>query len=291
MILNFIYLYGFNLKIVFGLIALLGLGIFFRFREHCRVCHLYLLMAAGLFLSYFLTRRLPFSFLISYERNDYAGRVLLVAALFLLPFIILALYGFIEKLKKQNRFFIASFSVFGVLLIAASLYLSYPRIDNYHNSRGYSTGQSDISAVRWIAADAGSAEYIVLANQQVSAAALREFGFKKYYEIAPTTSPLSPLLTRRGVAPLAAGRGEVFYYPIPTSSPLYQYYLDMVYKEPSRQTALAAMDLVGADTAYFVLNKYWWAFPKILNEAKLAADSFTTLDNNEVFVFKYTRSK
>ena len=46
------------------------------------------------------------------------------------------------------------------------------------------------------------------------------------------------------------------------------------------------MGLAGVNEAYFVLNKYWWAFAKILDEAKLEADSWQEF-NNEVFVFKY----
>ena len=49
------------------------------------------------------------------------------------------------------------------------------------------------------------------------------------------------------------------------------------------------MDLTGVDVGYFVLNKYWWAFKKILDEAKLSADSWQAIDNGEVVVFKYER--
>jgi hypothetical protein len=119
--------------------------------------------------------------------------------------------------------------------------------------------------VNFINADANQ-DFIVLANQQVGAAAVKQFGFKKYY-----------------------GRDQLFYYPIPTSSPLYQSYLDMVYKKPSRETMNAAMSLAGVKDGYFVLNKYWWGFKKILDEAKLSADNYQEIDNGEVFVFKYER--
>ncbi|MCG2701205.1 hypothetical protein L6267_03505, partial [Candidatus Parcubacteria bacterium] len=147
----------------------------------------------------------------------------------------------------------------------------------YFNSRCFSTSKNDIEAVNWIENNTES-DYIVLANQQVSAAALREFGFKKYY------SP--PLIDKeRGLG------GEVFYYPVPTGGPLYQYYLDMVYEKPSRETMTKAMDLVGVSEGYFVLNKYWWAFDKILEEAKLEADEWQWLDNGEIYVFKYYKTQ
>lgn len=149
-------------------------------------------------------------------------------------------------------------------MITTSLYVSYPRFDRYFNSRGYSVGQNDIEAVRWIDKNADG-DYLVLANQQVSAAALSQFGFKRYYD------------------------NNIFYYPIPTSSPLYQYYLDMVYKKPDKRTITEAMDMVGVNQGYFVLNKYWWQFPKILAEAKFSADSWKEFGNGEVFVFKFAR--
>ena len=56
--------------------------------------------------------------------------------------------------------------------------MSYPRIDNYHNTHSFSISDSDIASVQWIEENADD-DYIVLANQQVSAAALSQYGFKK----------------------------------------------------------------------------------------------------------------
>ncbi|MFH1582801.1 MAG: hypothetical protein ABIB72_00585 [Candidatus Falkowbacteria bacterium] len=264
-ILNFAYLYGFNLKFILAILALSGIFIARKHREQCKILWVYLAMAAALLASYLITAKLPFAFLINYERDDYPQRILLAAILFLLPFFVLSIYALLEKIAKQNNFIIVSFSVFLSLLLSASLYITYPRYDNYFNSHGYSVASADIKAINWIDENT-KASYIVLADQQVSAAALNQFGFKKYY-----------------------GDEQIFYYPIPTSSPLYQYYLDMVYKKPSRETMLAAMDLTGVNESYFVLNKYWWAFIKILDEAKLSADNWQTIDNGEIFVFKYER--
>ncbi len=261
-ILNFVYLYGANIAVVILALVLSGFLISRKYKRECRLFSLYLSMAGSLLVSYFLTVRLPFDFLIYYERGDYAGRILTVALFFLLPYVLLSIHYLVNAVGRQNRFIRYAWIGFGALTLTASLYLSYPRLDNYFNSRGFSVSADDINAVRWINTDAGDSDYIVLANQQVSAAALKEFGFKKYY------------------------KDEIFYYPIPTGGPLYGFFLDMVYKKPERSVALAAADLVGADTAYFVLNKYWWAFPKILNEAKLEADSWQEF-NNDVFVFKY----
>jgi hypothetical protein len=221
-------------------------------------------MSFSLFISYFITKYLSFDYLISYERDDFINRLIIVACFFLLPFIITAIYNIIDKIYKQNGFIKYSLFIFSGLLITTSLYITYPRFDNFYNSHGYSVGQNDIEAVHWINNNTKK-DYIVLANQQVSAAALGEFGFNKYY------------------------KKNIFYYPIPTSAPLYQYYLDMVYKKPTKKTVQAAMDLAGVDKGYFVLNKYWWAYKKIADEAKLEADSWYEIDNGELIIFKYSK--
>ncbi len=275
-ILNFIYLYGFNFKIVFSLLAIIGLFMAYHYGRRSKILALYFYMSMALLISYLLTKLLPFNFLIYYERNNYADRVLLLAAFFLLPFIIALLYKLIENIRGQNKIVQLSIFSFIIILITASLYLSYPRFDHYHNSHGYSVSQNDINAVHWIGENA-SQNYIVLANQQVSAAALHEFGFAKYFNMPPSKSEISN------------PKSQIFYYPIPTGGPLYQYYLDMVYEKPSHETMLAAMKLAGVNEGYFVLNKYWWASPKILAEAKLEANGWQEFDKGEVYVFRYSK--
>jgi archaellin len=276
-ILNFIYFYGFNLSLAFLIVIILGAAVAWRYREQCRITAFYLGISLSLLTAYLLTKLLPFKFLISYERDNFSERIILCAAFFLLPFLIIAFFRIISPLLQHNNFIKISFFTFAAVLITTSFYLSYPRFDKYFNSHGYSIGKNDIKAVRWISDNAGK-DYIVLANQQVSVAALREYGFLKYYKIAAAAQP-------------SASPGEVFYYPIPTGGPLYQFYLDMVYKKPSRETMEKAMDFAGVDEGYFVLNKYWWAFPKILDEAKLVADSWEEIGNGEVYIFKYNIKK
>lgn len=264
-ILNFVYLHAFNIKFIIGLICLAGLYLAWRQKEKYQNFIVYPIMSLSLFTSYLICKYLPFNFLIAYEVSDFVNRILIAAILFLIPFILLAIYTLLSKLENQNRFVRIYFLFFIAILITTSLYVSYPRFDRYFNSHGYSVGQNDIDAVRWIN-DNTKEDYIVLANQQVSAAALSRYGFSKYF------------------------KNNLFYYPIPTTSPLYQYYLDMVYKKPDKKTIEQAMDLAGVKTGYFVLNKYWWQFPKVLAEAKFNADSWQEFGNGEVYVFKYDRN-
>ncbi|MFH1661826.1 MAG: hypothetical protein ABIA02_01900 [Candidatus Falkowbacteria bacterium] len=263
-ILNFIYLYGFNLKIILATLIIFGIFIACKNKSKCKLLNINLIIFIGLMASYLLTQELSFNFLIEYERDDYLNRILVVAVLFLLPFIFIALYSILEKIIKQNKIIKNFLFLFLIILITTSFYFSYPRFDNYFNSHGYSVSENDIKAVRFIE-ESNKNDYIVLANQQVSVAALREFGFAKYY------------------------KNNIFYYPIPTGEKLYQYYLDMVYKKPSKETVVKAMNLAGVSEAYFVLNKYWWASLKILEEAKLEADEFYEIGDGEIYIFKYTK--
>ena len=154
-------------------------------------------------------------------------------------------------------------------MLLASAYASYPRFDNYYNSRGYSTGEADITSVKRAEERADGEKYIALANQQVSAAALHEFGFHNRY--------------------IEKDGQEIYFYPIPTGGPLYRYYLDMVYEKASRQNISAAMDFAGVNRAYLIINKYWWASDKIIAEAKMSADYWEKIGQGEDYLFEYRK--
>ncbi|OGF26620.1 hypothetical protein A2477_04810 [Candidatus Falkowbacteria bacterium RIFOXYC2_FULL_47_12] len=281
-LLNFVYLYGFNIALI--IILFIFSGIFIRYKKN-QISNSYLLMSLSLLISYLLTKTISFSYLIDYERSNFSSRILIIAVYFVLPFILLALVRLIEKILQQELTVKYLFFCFLAFLLSCSLYFSYPRYDDYYNSRSFSTSQANVDAVNWINQDAGDGNFIVLANQQVSAAALREFGFKKYFP-SPRRSAPSPLPGGEG----AGGEGgEVFYYPIPTGEKLYQYYLDMVNKNAERATALQAADLVGADTVYFVINNYWFGFEKILAEARIGADVAQSIYNGQIYIFKYRK--
>jgi len=106
---------------------------------------------------------------------------------------------------------------FLALFITISTYLTYPRADAFAKSRADATSQADITAVRWIEADSAGKNYVVLSNQAVAAAALQEFGFKKYYTDQNTECQMSKVKCQM-----------LFFYPIPTTSLLYQLYLDIL---------------------------------------------------------------
>ncbi|MFA5184259.1 MAG: hypothetical protein WC456_01915 [Patescibacteria group bacterium] len=266
-LLNLVYFLAENYNLF--LILLIGAALFYfynrkRNRQTPEAYHSLIFINSGLVIAYLLSSQIKFTSLIDYEQAAYAERIPIVIAIFFLPFILLLLNRLLAEIQNRPRTERWLWLIFGLSLLVASLYLSYPRFDKYWNSRGYSTGASDLAAVRSIAARSQS-PYIVLANQQVSAAALQEFGFDHYYE---TTA------------------GPLYFYPIPTGGPLYQYYLAMVYKNPVSANLDGACALAGVDEAYLIVNKYWYQSSRIINEAKLRASEWWTI-NNEVYIFRY----
>ncbi len=218
--------------------------------------------------AYLISRGFSFNGLIAYEQDNYTARLPIIALIILVP-LYWELFYYLSKLAKKQT--LAGRTVIAVgasLMIVVSIYGSYPRHDNYFNARGYSTSATDVKAVQRVDERADGEKYITLANQQSSAAALRELGFHHY---------------------LPTEQGEIYFYPIPTGGPLYQYFLDMVYKQANRDTMIKAMDFASVDRAYLIINRYWWASDKIIAEAKLSASSWEKINQGEAYLFEYNR--
>jgi len=261
--LNFIYFYHSLWSMILLLLAFSGAYIAFK-KKNSELVGRFAWPALALFFSALLTTAVNFHYLIEYERSDYPERILITALIVALPLMAVALRSFAARLEAVSKY---QFAIWLCVIVAAStatLYLTYPRFDHYFNSHSYATSKADILAVRWIEADAKKQPFIVLANQQVSAAALREYGFKTYF------------------------KHSIFYYPIPTGSPMYQYYLAMVEK-PDLKQITAAMDLAGVDRAYLVLNSYWWQYNKLVAQTATIADSYQDIGGGQVTVFVFSK--
>jgi hypothetical protein len=262
-LLNLVYFFSYNYNL--WLILIIGISLFFFYRQKNKPDFRSLIFInLALVIAYLISSQIVFNDLINYEQTNFASRLLILVTIFFLPFIISELQSLIDLILRQTKATKIIYIFFGLTLLTTSLYISYPRIDKYFNSRGYSTSQNDLAAVNLI--DKNSTDsYVVLANQQVSVAALKELGFDHYFQTSA---------------------GELYFYPIPTGGQLYQYYLDMVYKSPSQETMARAKYLTGAKESYFIINKYWDQSSQIIAEAKLTANSWKTI-NNEVYIFKY----
>jgi hypothetical protein len=203
-----------------------------------------------------------FGFLIDYERGNYADRLWLVAWILLLPLAIASFARFIERIRTGS--FASLVGVLaGIGILAAGMsYAALPRHDAVTPSRGWSVGRADIEAVKLIEEDSNGEPYTVLANQSVSAAAVRTFGFKRY-------------------------NGDVFFYPIPTGGSLYELFLKASYENPSAKIMTEAGALGGSHLVYFVVNDYWWKSDELIELAKKDAVRTFEIQGGNVMVFKY----
>jgi hypothetical protein len=267
LIFDWLYLYGFNWKIILFAVAIV---VFLAVQKKFKIFWAYLFAFVACMVNVFLMRTsIIFEALPTNEQLNYPLRLTELSFYLLLPLI---LFGFIYFVKQtcQNKFSIRLFSIiFLTFLLSSSFYLSYPRLDNYEPTHGFSVSRSDLNAVLKIEEDAEGHDYIVLANQAVSAAAFYEFGFKKYY----------PLISKTGRAQ--------YFYSTPTGSPLYQYFLKMIYEAPKAETAKEAGQLVGAEKVYFVVNNYWWHAGHVILEAKKTADKWIAIDGGKIYIFVY----
>ncbi len=215
-----------------------------------------ILIANAIFLNF-----IKVSQIINYEQGEFSQRIFQLSFYFLLPTLILGIYLILDKIQAKpfivKSFLIVLFSGF----ITCSLYLSYPRFDDYDNSKFINVSQADFAAVNFIEQNANGQPYIVLSNQMTSAAALKTFGFTKYYN------------------------GQ-YFYPIPTGGELYKYFEQMIYQTPDKEVMAKAMDFTGVNISYFVLPTYWSRFEIITGESKKYADAIYSLDD-KIMIFKY----
>lgn len=261
-----LYLFISNQLWILLLLALLGAWTAVKHGAKKQLLLPLLAVVVWLINFWILGTALEFEFLIEYERANYANRLIVIASLFTLPLAGVAIAGAYNHLKNKPRALSIGLTVLLGLMVGANTYGTYPRHDNYARSSGFNVADVDIDAVYAIDDIGGEQDYIVLANQAVSAAALESFGFKTYYN------------------------EDIFYYPIPTGGELYNSFLEMTENEPTREAAYDAMDLAGVDLAFFVVNDYWWQSEKIREHAKLEADDWFSVGDGAVTVFIYDRS-
>jgi hypothetical protein len=198
-------------------------------------------------------------------------RILELAFYFITPFAFLIIGLFWEKISITSWSVKVFFIILSTLSLTTSVYGSFPRHDRYLTGRSFNLSTSDEAAVEIIAQDAGEKNFVVLANQITSAASLKKYGFEHSLTMEDGNS--------------------YYFYPLPTSSPLYRYYLEYVYEDPGRKTMEAAMKFAKVNTAYVVLNDYWNDFSKIVPRAEKTANRTWSINGGKVVIFKYEASR
>ncbi len=269
---HFELLYTYERFLVPVFLVLCAYG-FFQYRKKERSVWIWLfpLTALGLFLDAWLLRSwIVFPDVVAYEQDDYPRRLIYTSILFLLPF---AMYGFgalldkiLEGSKLKNKIIMGSIMICLPLILTVSLYFSYPQKNAKVQFPGYNVTSADFEAVQWIHNQNTEYNYIVLANQLVSAAALTEYSFAKYFDTP---------------------QGQMFYYSIPTGGVLYSYYSKMIYEGQKIEYMHAAMRAAGVQKAYFVVNAYWANSDKIIKNAQKTADRMQVIDD-KIWIFEYS---
>jgi len=232
---------------------------------------LYIITPIGFVISAWLLRSwVTFPDVVSYEQGDFPLRLVKASILFVLPFTIYYLLFTLQKIEKlkNRKAYLGLILISASTLIMLSFYLSYPQRNPKARFPGLNVTASDFEAVDWIHNRHKEYNYIVLSNQLVSAAALTNYSFVKYFDTP---------------------NGEIFYYSVPTGGLLYRQYGKMLYEGQKQEYMSDAMDLANVDTSYFVLNSYWANADKIIEGAKKTADSWHTIDGGKVWIFLYKR--
>ncbi len=264
-----LYVYRMAIVPLAILIALVGMYISIKKYQNTRT-HWQIATIIGLFFSaIWLSTAMTFPNVISYEQQVYAKRMLDLCLVFFLPFFIIAVREFFLWARRDEWLQLLS-ACCAALLLTVSWYFTYPTRDPVSHYTGFNVRHADIEAVHFIANRNKNTEieYIVLSNQMVAAAALREFGFAKYF---------------------ATPTGEHYFYSIPTGGPLYEFFRKMVYEEPRRKWMEDAMTYAGVKKAYFVHTNYWAPAAEIRDKAKKEADDWWDLDQGRVWVYEYIK--
>ena len=260
---DLIYTYAGNVVLLVLGLATVGVVFIVEHRK-LKIYFFYLVGFFILFVNYLLLKgMIAFFSLSSYEQRTYPQRVLEIAFYVLTPFIFIALYLFFCRVLKQGRWFNFLALLFLSLALTFSFYLSYPRVDKIVEDHGYSTSATDLKTVNFIETIQKSETYVVLGAQPLSAAALKELGYRYYYN-------------------------DYFFYPVPTGGPLYRLYEDLAYgRQNSKDTVATARFLTGIETIYFVINDYWFDAQKIIGAEKETANEWFAIDGKN-FIFKYS---
>ncbi len=262
-LLDFVYLYAHNAFLLLLIVAICGWWIYRHDLDH-RVRILFWMVVA-LTINYFIMKNvIDLTFLINYERSNFADRLVPLISFFLVPFFILGLSHIYLNLHSRPKILSICFLFLLCGFSLSAFYLTYPRRDAYETSHGFNLSAADIAAVHLTEDWAQGQPYIALANQSVSSAAISEIGFR-YYD-------------------------SLFFYPIPTGEALYQQFLKMN-EEPTADIARTALELVPkkdqVHLLFYIVDSYWWEAPKIIETAKNTATDWRAVGNGEVYVFRY----
>ncbi|OGH76894.1 MAG: hypothetical protein A2301_02520 [Candidatus Magasanikbacteria bacterium RIFOXYB2_FULL_40_13] len=260
-------------RLIVPVVIIAGIAGFIQYQRKNKNILLYVfpVSAVGFVASAWLLRSwVVFPDVVSYEQGDFPLRLVKASVLFLLPFVSYLLSLILQKIEvlKKRKIYLGLILITSSIFLMFSLYLSYPQRNIKARFPGLNVTTTDFKTVEWIHNQHNDYDYIVLANQLVSAAALTDYSFAKYFQTP---------------------NDEIFYYSVPTGGLLYKQYGKMLYEGQKREYMEEAMDLTGVKKSYFVINSYWANSDKIIDGAKKTADAWQIMDEGKTWIFIYTR--
>jgi len=226
-------------------------------------------LVSGIFIvAFLLSTMFTFKDVIVFEQSEYALRLLHAIPLLLSPLaaIVITRRG-LSTTNPYTGFFAL---VLAALAMTASWYFSYPQENPKVQIAGPSVSSADVKAVHRIDEDAKGEPYIVLSNQMTSAAAIQEFSFRDYVQ---------------------SDAGQILWYAIPTGGPLYEYFSQMTYVQPSRDLAEHAGAFAHVKIVYYLVYRYWPGYDYIANLAGQEADKIIRIDKGDIILFKFNITK
>ncbi|MCX6781421.1 MAG: hypothetical protein NT003_04915 [Candidatus Magasanikbacteria bacterium] len=195
-------------------------------------------LLSGIFLGiFFMSTLISIPNISSHEQNEFALRLASLLPVFALPFFVIAI-------QKFNRYLLF---LFFPLVITTSFYFLYPTIDGITHP-GFNVSAADLAIVHFIETKSAHEPHVVLSNQVLAAAGLRERGFEKNIE--------NPLI-------------NTYPYAIGVDQPIYPLTQKILFTELNGEDARTLAHDVGGPV-YVAIQNYWFRANEIATEARAA---------------------
>ncbi len=255
------YILGNSIPYVLVIIAGWVLYRVFATKKH-RSLVVFALMSVALLLNVvMLTFFVSFETLAATEIGFFTERIGIMALYCLYP---LLAYFIITAPLPSRYYQVAGLTLIG-LCAAASIYLAYPRFDDYENSNFVNVTIHDVRAVDFI--DSIADQYAVAANQMMAAAALKVIGFDRH------------LITATGE--------EQYRYPIPTGGRFHDLYLATLASPQPIEQINEMKRYLQQSTLFVALPSYWSNHALIKERLSVHAQRIYEIDNGAITIFQY----
>lgn len=276
---NFISIFEFSysvqhvrpaLQLAYGLIYIIPFGIVvigawcaFRYRQVSPAVRSTLLsLIGGIIIAIFLVSTMIYiPGIADHEQNEFMLRLRYIFPIFMLPLAVTVLYTWLHV--QRTVFKVVTL---GCMIITAtiSFYFTYPRVNSVTRP-GWNISRSDIETVQGIAQLSHNQPYVVLGNQILAVAGLRELGFDHR---------------------LVGDDFNMYPYPISMAEPLHPITQEILYQQLNAP-ALRAIAYMINGSVFVAVHDYWYRASDIFTEARDSnPDAIYTFGQITVFEFK-----